>query len=255
MCQLLGMNCSAATDICFSLKGFHTRGGLTDHHRDGWGIAFFEGCGVRTFLDPRASVESPIADMVRNYPIHSTNVVAHIRRATRGRVALENTHPFTRELWGRYWVFAHNGTLHDFEPELSGRFRPVGGTDSELAFCYLLESLQRLFPDAHPAPSQLGAALRELARDIASYGEFNFLLSNGDALYAHCSPRLTYTVRRMPFAQYHLVDQDVTVDFSHLTAIDRVAVIATVPLTDNERWTTMGKGELLCFRHGEPEPV
>ncbi|MBP1152984.1 putative glutamine amidotransferase [Methylocaldum sp. RMAD-M] len=40
MCQLLGMNCNVPTDICFSFEGFHVRGGLTDHHRDGWGIAF-----------------------------------------------------------------------------------------------------------------------------------------------------------------------------------------------------------------------
>ena len=38
MCQLLGMNCNVPTDICFSFAGFRARGGLTDHHRDGWGI-------------------------------------------------------------------------------------------------------------------------------------------------------------------------------------------------------------------------
>ena len=47
MCQLLGMNCNTPTDICFSFAGFQARGGLTDVHGDGWGIAFFEGRGVR----------------------------------------------------------------------------------------------------------------------------------------------------------------------------------------------------------------
>jgi hypothetical protein len=55
MCQLLGMNCNTPTDICFSFAGFQARGGLTDVHGDGWGIAFFEGRGVRVFLDPKAS--------------------------------------------------------------------------------------------------------------------------------------------------------------------------------------------------------
>jgi len=27
MCQLMGMNCNVATDICFSFRGFHQRGG------------------------------------------------------------------------------------------------------------------------------------------------------------------------------------------------------------------------------------
>lgn len=42
MCQLLGMNCNTPTDIGFSFTGFRQRGGLTDHHEDGFGIAFFE---------------------------------------------------------------------------------------------------------------------------------------------------------------------------------------------------------------------
>ena len=44
MCQLLGMNCNVPTDIVFSFTGFATRGGRTDAHKDGWGIAFFEYC-------------------------------------------------------------------------------------------------------------------------------------------------------------------------------------------------------------------
>ena len=72
--------------------------------------------------------------MLRNYPIKSHNVIAHVRKATVGNVKLENCHPFVRELWGRYWVFAHNGDLKDYAPHLHGAFRPVGDTDSEQAF-------------------------------------------------------------------------------------------------------------------------
>jgi len=59
MCQLLGMNCNVPTDIVFSFEGFRQRGGLTDQHSDGWGIAFFEGDGCRMFLDYLPSVSSP----------------------------------------------------------------------------------------------------------------------------------------------------------------------------------------------------
>ena len=40
MCQLLAMNCNTPTDIVFSLPALPTRGGLSDEHKDGWGIAF-----------------------------------------------------------------------------------------------------------------------------------------------------------------------------------------------------------------------
>ena len=42
------------------------------------------------------SYDSPIARLVQKYPIKSRSVIAHIRQANRGNVALENTHPFTR---------------------------------------------------------------------------------------------------------------------------------------------------------------
>lgn len=253
MCQLLGMNCNVPTDICFSFTGFHRRGGHTDRHADGWGIAFFEGLGCRMFLDTKRAVQSPVAELVRNYPIHSKNVIAHIRKATKGPVALENTHPFVRELWGRYWSFAHNGTLKDFQPELSGAYRPVGSTDSELAFCLMLQTLRRLFPADQPSATELYRALCDLTAELSRYGEFNYLMSNGEYLFAHCSDKLSYILRRAPFATAHLVDEDVTVDFSELTTIsDKVAIIATLPLTDNEVWTTIRPGELLVFRDGEP---
>lgn len=252
MCQLLGMNCNVPTDICFSFTGFQARGGLTDVHSDGWGIAFFEGRGVRLFLDPAPSFSSPIAELVRGYPIKSKNVIAHIRKATQGDVKLENTHPFQRELWGEYWVFAHNGNLKNFSPTLDGSFIPVGSTDSEKAFCYLLTRMKRRFGETRPSEDQFLEVLREFTLEIANHGEFNFILSNGVSLFAHCSTRLSYIVRKAPFGAAQLKDQDVAVDFGALTtAQDRVAVVATTPLTENETWTTIPAGRLTMFSNGE----
>jgi len=253
MCQLLGMNCNTPTDICFSFTGFQARGGLTDHHRDGWGIGFFEGQGCRLFVDPRPSVDSPVAALVRHYPIRSLNVIAHIRKATHGRIALENTHPFVRELWGQYWLFAHNGDLKDFAPDFSGRFLPVGDTDSERAFCHILDALSQAYPATPPPLETLHNTLVDLATGIGAHGEFNFLLSNGRWLFAHCASRLAYIVREAPFTKAHLMDQDVSVDFNEVTTpADRVAVVATTPLTDNEAWTSMPPGTLLTFESGQP---
>ena len=135
MCELLGMSANVPTDICFSFTGLVQRGGGTGPHKDGWGITFYEGKGCRTFKDPQPSFNSPIAKLVQDYPIKSCSVVAHIRQANRGEVALENTHPFTRELWGRNWTYAHNGQLTGYKSLETGNFRPVGETDSEKAFC------------------------------------------------------------------------------------------------------------------------
>jgi glutamine amidotransferase len=184
------------------------------------------------------------------------NVVAHIRRATQGVVALENTHPFVRELWGRYWIFAHNGTLDQFAPASDGYYSPVGTTDSERAFCYMLERLRSRFPHAQPSLRECYELVCEITREIARHGRFNYLLSNGEYLLAHCYDNLCYILRHAPFAQAHLIDQDVTVDFNAVTTPnDKVAVIATTPLTDNETWTVMAPGELIAFEHGAPVAV
>jgi predicted glutamine amidotransferase len=250
MCQLLGMNCNVATDVLFSFTGFAERGGNTDHHGDGWGIAFFEHKGLRHFVDHQSACDSPVAELIRQYPIKSRNVIAHIRKATQGDVVLENCHPFVRELWGRYWVFAHNGDLKNYSPRLHGGFHPVGSTDSELAFCWLMQELAKSHADV-PSIHELTLSLRELTPQIARHGTFNFMLSNGEALWAHASTDLYHVVRQHPFSRATLRDEDVSINFAeHASPGDRVAVVVTAPLTSDEVWTPFAPGELKVFVDG-----
>ncbi|MDP9046453.1 MAG: class II glutamine amidotransferase [Pseudomonadota bacterium] len=249
MCQLLGMSANTPTDVMFSFTGFATR---AQEHKDGFGIAFFEGAGVRLLVDAQSARHSPIAEMVRHYPIRSQHILAHIRKATQGQVTLANTHPFVRELWGRYWVFAHNGDLRGYAPRLHGAFHPVGETDSERAFCWLMQELDKAHADV-PSIAELTTTLRELAQRPAAHGSFNFILSNGQALWAHCSTHLHHLVRQHPFRTASLQDDDVSVDFAQHTApTDRVAVIVTEPLTRDEAWVTFQPGELRAFVDGAP---
>lgn len=252
MCQLLALNCATPTDATFSFTGFCQRGGRTDHHADGWGIAYFEGKGLRLFVDHQSAADSPMADFIRRYPLKSTNIVAHVRKATIGEVSLENAHPFTRELWGRHWVFAHNGDLKDYHPALHAQFRPVGSTDSERAFCWLMQELSKAHADL-PSVAELTLTLRELIPQVRRFGSFNFLLSNGEALWAHCSTNLHWLVRQHPFHQATLKDHDWTVDFAQLNQSgDRAAVIVTQPLTQDEQWTAFRPDELKVFVDGLP---
>lgn len=253
MCQLLGMNCATPTDITFSFRGFSQRAGITSDHSDGFGIAFFEDKACRLFVDNQSAVLSPIAELIRNYPIKSRNVIAHIRKATQGKITLENSHPFIRELWGRQWIFAHNGDLHDFAPRLSGKFTPVGNTDSELAFCYVLDQLVLKFGFVEPSLKDIFAVLEEISPKVAEYGTFNFCLSNGQALFSYATTKLHWIVREYPFRPARLIDIDVEVDFSAVTTPeDRVAVITTEPLTDNEEWFSYQAGEMILFKDGKP---
>ena len=253
MCQLLGLNCATPTDATFSFTGFCQRGGNTGEHADGWGIAFFEGRGLRHFVDHESAANSRMAAFLQTYPLKSKNIIAHVRKATIGAVTLENAHPFVRELWGRQWVFAHNGDLKDYQPRLHSHFRPVGNTDSERAFCWIMQELSKSHAGV-PSVAELTLTLRELVPQIRQFGSFNFLLSNGEALWAHCSTKLYYLVRQHPFHQATLMDQDWTVDFAQLNQPgERAAVIVTQPLTKDEQWIAFEPNELKVFVDGLPQ--
>lgn len=255
MCQLLGMNCNTPTDIVFSFEGFRRRGGVTDVHVDGFGVAFFEGKGVRIYQDDRPSASSPVADLIKSYQIKSKNVIAHIRKATFGQVSLANTHPFMRELWGEYWLFAHNGHLQSLDDLFSDSqqqyYRPVGTTDSEQTFCYILENLRQKY-EYKPSYEVLFHEIKLLTEKIRTAGIFNFTLTNGEWMIAHANTLLHYIIRQAPFGEAKLLDDDVSIDFTSVTTQqDRVAVIATMPLTINEEWTQMARNELVMFKEGE----
>lgn len=246
------MECNTPTDIVFSFTGFATRGGKTAPHADGFGLAFYEGRAARVFLDPNAAAASPLADFLRKQSIKTELAVAHIRRKTRGHVKLANTHPFQRELWGRAWVFAHNGTVRGIKRRKLGRFfRPIGDTDSEHAFCFMLEALRSSFRAYPTKRSELREAIADLGSELSRHGTFNFLLGDGRALYARCDTRLCHIVRKAPFGKATLADEEVSIDFAEVTTPrDRVAVVATTPLTRDETWVHGEPGTLWVFEEG-----
>ena len=253
MCELLGMSANVPTDICFSFAGLLERGGRTGPHKDGWGISFYEGKGSRSFKDVLSSCESEVANLVRSYPIKSKSVISHIRQANRGGIKLENTHPFCRPLWGRNWTYAHNGQLSDYKQTLNvSEQLPVGNTDSELAFCWLLEKLAKGFPQK---PKDMASAFRFAAKqvnELRALGIFNMLLTDGVYVLAFCTNHLTWITRRAPFGKATLIDSDWIIDFQkETTPHDVVTVITTRPLTNDEDWNTMQPGEYALFKYGE----
>ncbi|GAX15978.1 gamma-glutamyl hercynylcysteine S-oxide hydrolase [Fistulifera solaris] len=278
MCQLLGMNCAAPTDFSFSLKGFCQRGGKTDKHSHGFGLAIYEGRGVRCFHDTLPACQSPIADLVQKYPIKTYNMMAHIRYATQGAVSLENVHPFVRVWKGITMSFCHNGDCPSFANVHTDHFpalgmtrdrlyHPVGDTDSEAVFCAILNALHAEFPDGLPSLPVLHEFLSDVCQEIVRGAQdtiFNFLLGCGPhTLFAYSWPGrrpgsdvwngLHYIVREPPFSTAKLLDVDYTIDFSTVaTEQDRVAVITTKPLTQEEGWREFGKGELIMFDQGLP---
>ncbi len=175
------------TTIQLSLPTLAQRGGAVGPHRDGWGVAYVMGHDALVLKEPAPASSSNLARFVGNADFSTSMAIAHIRLATHGEKTLANTQPFARELQGRTHAFAHNGHLPSvFEAFTPKRFRPIGTTDSEQAFCELLDRLVPLWTDVEPPPLPLRIeAVAAFAHRLREHGVANFIYCDTDALFLH----------------------------------------------------------------------
>jgi glutamine amidotransferase len=252
MCELLALSANTPTDMRFSFRGLARRGGATGEHQDGWGLASFdpESHELHIYREHTPAAFSPVAAHLASQDLKALYSLAHIRKATQGVVALENCHPFRRSLGGRDWVFAHNGDIKGSIPS-GDPYRPIGNTDSEAAFCWILNRLQQEGENDPDDGLNLFPLLNDCSRQLASQGIYNCLISNGSWLYAFCGSKLHTITRRAPFTTATLADDDVTVDFSQeTTQQDVVTIVSTEPLTCNEQWRALAPGESMLLIQG-----
>lgn len=264
MCELFAMSTRYPSTVQMSLEEFSRHGGLSGPHKDGWGIAWYEEREVRIVKEANPAAGSACVRFIQSNPFRTTLALSHVRRATRGGVALRNCQPFVRELGGAWHSFAHNGDLpaiDDLFASQSGAFRSVGETDSELAFCTLLERLRPLWLCGQPPDLTARSKVVEaFAAELRSLGPANFIYCDGDALFAHADrrhqddgairpPGLWRLSRRCPAggdlasAGLHIEARGVEQD---------VVLVASVPLTP-EGWVPMARGDILVARAGRVE--
>ena len=240
MCELFAMCANRPTGVGQYLSRLMPRGGDTGPHADGWGVAYYEGRAARIVKEPAPAAQSRLLAMLAEEPVESCALIAHIRLANPsiyGR-ATGNTHPFEREWNGRSWVFAHNGKLSGLQQKRlrrGRRFLPLGDTDSESAFCYILDAIARdIGGERHYSPEMLVNTIQPVVDELASLGEFNFVLSDGECLYAHAHTRL------------HVLERTLATENS----THRMILLATAPLTE-EPWQALAPGSLHIYREGK----
>lgn len=265
MCELFAMSSRLPATVRYSFAEFSRRGGGTAPHADGWGIGYYVDGDVRVIREAEPAVASSCARLLHEAPFASDRVIAHIRLATRGAKTLRNTQPFQRELGGRMHLFAHNGTLRaEVLQPLLGRDgpRPVGETDSELAFCLLLQRLRPLWleRDGVPSVEDRLAVVSDLAALLRPLGPANFLYADGDALFVHAHRR-TQAPGRIEPPGLHLLERHCPLEMARLevpgleigagaSGAQDVVLVASVPLTAEAGWRPLAEGELLAVRGG-----
>ena len=192
MCRLFGCRSRALGAVSHEL--FHGANALrvqSREHPDGWGLGFHDERGephvVRSLTPAHGDAEF---ERVSQY-VNARSIVAHVRKASIGRVAIENTHPFQRGPW----LFAHNGTLPQWEairPSLEAQIDPAlraeirGQTDSERCFLLFL-TLLRGRRDLFAAEDALRVAVRRVraaAAAAADPASTTFLVTDGKLMLA-----------------------------------------------------------------------
>lgn len=261
MCELFAMSARYPATVQMSLEEFSRHGGLSGPHKDGWGIVWYDARDVRLVKESLPAAGSACVRFIQGNPFVSPFVISHVRKATRGEVALRNCQPSVRELGGQWHAFAHNGDLPDIEHDARFRtesYRRVGETDSEQAFCALLERLRPLW--LANEPPDLAARLRVIepfAADLRSLGPANFIYCDGDALFAHADrryqndgvirpPGMWWLARHCPPGG-ELAAEGLRIE-AHSGEQD-VVLVASVALTA-EAWIPLACGELLVARGG-----
>jgi glutamine amidotransferase len=260
MCELLALSARLPTTIRLSLDELSQHGGATGPHRDGWGVSFMLDGDAQVFREAGAASESRLMRFLKGEEIRSATVIAHIRKATQGHRHLRNTQPFIRELGGRTHAFAHNGMLPGIEADArfpTRRFLRVGDTDSEHAFCSLLEDLAPLWVSGEPPLEERMAVVARFAARLRMLGSANFLYTDGNTIFAHGHRRQDESGVFRPPGLHVLCRRCAAHDDGPpLAGIvlepdheQEVALVASVPLT-SEPWEALREGELVVLHEG-----
>ncbi|MGB3210104.1 MAG: class II glutamine amidotransferase [Desulforhopalus sp.] len=262
MCELFAMSSRKPSAVSYSLPAFAERGSYIRRSREGWGIAYGHDEDVFLIKEAKPAADSPWVQFAAEQHLESHTVIAHVRHATIGKPVLQNTHPFRYVAHGRVHVFAHNGTLtglSDRYPKNTMRYKPIGQTDSEHAFCLMLERLDQLEEDSDLNLRQ--EIIAEFTSEMTEFGAFNFLYYDGTALYAHAHRRVyeengQFTDPKPPGLQMKncqicAAGPEITCDGLNIQhAANRTILIASVPL-DEIGWEPLPEGVLLVLKGGE----
>ncbi|MHA1559510.1 MAG: class II glutamine amidotransferase [Alphaproteobacteria bacterium] len=263
MCELLGFSSSHPARLTLSLEVLSRHGCAEGHNRDGWGVAIYEGRDVSLLREAKPASRSALVELIETQGPQTTLAISHIRHATQGAVALANTQPFVRELSGRRHTFAHNGNLKRIGEQpgfKADRFRPVGETDSEIAFCALLQRLAKIWPPDSAEPPDLELRLRcvsDFAAELRELGPANFLYADGDTIFAH-GHRRHHDDGEVRAPGLCMLQRSCGPEAPRLAAggidlrgaMQEVVLVASVPLSD-ERWRPLEEGEVIAITGGQ----
>ena len=214
---------------------------------DGTGLGIFNAEGVPVLDKQPIAAYEDIAFTGEARHLTSTTFIGHVRKASTGAPAPQNTHPFAME--GR--IMAHNGAIGDLpklEQQLGDHLALVqGDTDSERMFALITSCTERHGGDVSAG---IADAAAWLAANIPIYA-INLILTTPDGLWALRYPETheLYVLEREAGGTHgsrplHASSDTMRVHSEHLSRHPAV-LLASEPLDEHPDWRLLDAGELL----------
>jgi len=258
MCELFAFSSSDPTRANFVLDEFKSHGCAKGPHCDGWGLAFYQEQYAQVFREEKPAAFSEWMEFLLSHENYSQCVISHIRKATQGDIALKNTQPFSRENHGQRHIFAHNGDLKGFKEHCQFvHYHPIGDTDSEYAFCTLMDAVSLLWLDSTPTLEQRIDLLTPMFSQWSSLGPANFIYSDSEYLYAFANKRHQKNGNITPPGMHYLQRNNKKHQcFNRLVGVElsgdvkAITLFASVPLSD-ENWQPFKENELIVCQNGK----
>jgi glutamine amidotransferase len=247
MCRLFGMNAGPnEVHVTYWLLDAPDSI-LAESHRnpDGTGIGWFTGSGApHVAKQPESAFDDPMFTQ-EAAAIDACTLITHIRAATAGQEALQNTHPFVMD----GLIVAHNGGFGDLaavDAELGDWAHKVeGDTDSERYAALIAKHTAAL---GDPGAG-LAAAANWLADSVPLYSLNALVIAHGN-LWALRYPdqRALHVARRRLEPRTGGVWSGASDTASHTVVTHHptdVVLVASERIDGSDDWRMLDPGELL----------
>ncbi|ESQ76074.1 class II glutamine amidotransferase [Asticcacaulis sp. AC402] len=261
------MSAISSDILAFSFDGLSSpsidlkfrKGPQKGEHTLGWGLTWYPGDnkGAVVAKDPSARDTGSLRGAMHDWDsFRSTVFFCKVRGAATGYTHLE-TQPFSRAFAGQDWVFMHNGdldktALNKLHFNKSIFLEPMGRTDSEAAFCFLLGKVQDY--GARTLAEVDHQVLLSWFLQLDDLGSADMVISDGITVAAfygsQSETRLYYSRLKPPHSEAGYHSDSATFTLNNPRDTFRTALIFSSTPFDRGDWKPMQKGQLIIARRG-----
>jgi transglutaminase-like putative cysteine protease/predicted glutamine amidotransferase len=257
MSDFFAMSFDSLSSPSVSLKAFED---ASTPGTAGWGLGWYpnDDNAAMIIKDPGSRKAQIFAKTLSDWNVFRSTVFLCKVRGAAKRYTQQDTQPFSRNFAGREWLFLHNGDLDKAKLKLAYResspfLEPLGKTDSELAFCYLLNQIH--WNGAKRLADIEWEGYVKWFRVLDTFGTASIVLSDGQVMIVYHGKQATtdlfFSRRIPPHQNTKLTSEHITVDISDSLDTHKTAIFLTSCDFHEEGWQKVDLGEMLVIRRAQ----